>query len=162
MNYAYTEKALYIYQNNDLNLFQAFNPTTGESFEEKDKALEWLQEYVSSFYQSAPVEISVAIDYEGRDLSFDEDIKIASGEFFTILVDLESEEIELKNELTITINKDGELKKYTPKIKDGKATKNIIIEEPGRYNILIDGEYVVNNEGKVIMHERNAFSFEIV
>lgn len=161
MNYDYKEKALHIYQDNSLNLFQPFNPTTGEAFEEESTALEWLKDYVSAFYQSEPAEISATIDYEGKELSFDDEIKVAAGEFFTILIDFESKDIAVKDNLTISLSKDNELKKYIPKIKDGRAIKNIVVEETGIYNILIDCEYSADEKDKVVMHKRNAFKIEI-
>lgn len=171
MNYLFEEGILNVYQDGHLNLVQPFNPITGEQFQSESDATDWLANYVQNFYNAGPVAVTMTGEHDGEDIDFDDNIPEVMAEELVSLFIQAPDKCNTTNmhRCQVTIESENFNKSYSFKFKNGKATRNIIIDDPGVYNIYLDGGYATKTdehgneiEGKVIVHHKNAYKLKVL
>lgn len=154
MTYEFKDNVLNVYQDGKLNLVQPYNPVTGQPFESKEDATDWIVKYIKDFYNASPLHIDIQFQHEDDIVTFSAKNIVPVDDMINIFI--QDSTVEDGEECVMTIVGEDYLKQHTIKFENGEARKSIFIDRAGEYTIYIDGVSTAH-EDKVFVHTKNSF-----
>lgn len=159
MVYDYKNNVLYIYEEGRINIVQPYNPITKEEFTSEESALDWLFHHIELSYNAVPTPITLTItpeDEDEMDFVAGEAVEIEADTAFKLKINIPED--CTSDKVSLIVSENDYRKEYSLKIKNGIASKSLILDEVGEYNFEIDLNYQLEDgTNKMVVHKINDF-----